>query len=91
MIILSKGVEDLDNWHGKPMSTKTEDSIAAIKALIVDPKAHIDPIPPTAVVEDVDISNICLDSPPNYKLGEKVGFVYLKLLSMNYIILYRLH
>ena len=56
------------------MGAKTDASLAAIRACITDPKAHIDPVLPTAVVEDVDISKISLNTPPNYKLGEKVYF-----------------
>ena len=63
----------MDNWHGKPMAAKTADAIAAIKSIIVDESAHIDPILPTNDLDEVDISNIRLDTPPDYKLGELIA------------------
>ncbi|GAB1869270.1 transketolase [Camponotus japonicus] len=68
-------IENLENWHGKPLGNKANEVIQHLNGLIKNPgppALH----PQKPLVDDapnVDISNITLASPPNYKLGEHVA------------------
>lgn len=68
-------IEDLENWHGKPLGNKANEVIQHLNGLLKNPgppALH----PQKPLVDDapnVDISNITLASPPNYKLGEQVA------------------
>lgn len=67
-------IEDLEDWHGKPLMEKGESIIKHITSLIKND--HQPSISPKAFVDDapaVDISNIKLSSPPSYKADEKVA------------------
>ncbi|KAL2726534.1 transketolase-like protein 2 isoform X2 [Vespula squamosa] len=68
-------IEDLDNWHGKPLGTKANEIIQHLTGLLKNP-GPLGLHPQKPLVDDapvVDISNIKLASPPNYKLGEQVA------------------
>lgn len=70
------GVEDLLDWHGKPLGAKEEEALKAVNALIQNYGPHgIKPQPMTDDAPKVDITQVKLSEPPNYKLGEKVSFV----------------
>lgn len=68
-------IEDLDNWHGKPLGTEADRVVAYVKSLIknsgplqIHPQKPLkDDAPP------VDITNIKLNSPPNYKIGDNIA------------------
>lgn len=68
-------IENLDNWHGKPLGDQSEKVIQHLKSQIVNngpPSIH----PQKPLKDDapkVNISNIKLSSPPNYKLGEMIA------------------
>ncbi|XP_003383991.1 PREDICTED: transketolase-like protein 2 [Amphimedon queenslandica] len=65
-------VEDLDNWHGKPLGPQADAALEAVRALIKNNGPH--GIKPLAFVDDapkVDLSAVKLSEPPNYKLGDK--------------------
>ncbi|OCT58066.1 transketolase [Xenopus laevis] len=67
------GVEDKENWHGKPLPKElAEKSIKEIEGKIQSKKK----LSPTLPVEDapvISIKNIKMPSPPGYKLGEKIA------------------
>ncbi|XP_042309922.1 transketolase-like protein 1 [Sceloporus undulatus] len=67
------GVEDADNWHGKPMpKDKVESIINSIQSQIETNKVL--PIqPPAQDVPEVNCMNIRMPSPPAFKIGEKVA------------------
>ncbi|XP_021357736.1 transketolase-like isoform X1 [Mizuhopecten yessoensis] len=66
-------VENLENWHGKPLGKESEISRKTISDLISNQGPHgINPPTPTNV-DVVDISNIKLSSPPSYEKGAKVA------------------
>ncbi|KAL6265504.1 hypothetical protein P5V15_002300 [Pogonomyrmex californicus] len=68
-------IEDLDNWHGKPLGNKATEIIQHLTGLLKNP-GPLGLHPQKPIVDDaplVDISNITLASPPNYKLGEQVA------------------
>ena len=70
-------IEDQENWHGKPLGAKAESSLAACKAAIQNQGPH--GLKPLAIIDDAPhftIPEIKLSSPPDYKLGEKVGIAY---------------
>lgn len=68
-------IENLDNWHGKPLGDSTDKIIQYLKSQLVNsgpPAIH----PRKPIKDDapkVDITNIKLSSPPNYKLGEMIA------------------
>jgi transketolase len=68
------GVEDLLDWHGKPLGPKADEALAAVKARIKNPGPHgIKPLPIVDDAPAVDLSKVRLCEPPNYKLGEKIA------------------
>ncbi|XP_018564959.1 transketolase-like protein 2 [Anoplophora glabripennis] len=68
-------IENVDNWHGKPLGEHCEKIIEHLKSLIknsgslqIHPQKPLkDDAPP------VDISNIKLSSPPTYNIGDSVA------------------
>ncbi|XP_055696152.1 transketolase-like protein 2 [Lutzomyia longipalpis] len=68
-------IEDLENWHGKPLGDQADPVIKHLAGLINN--AGTLQIAPQKPLNDdapvVDISNIQLASPPSYKLGESVA------------------
>ncbi|XP_029177222.1 transketolase-like protein 2 isoform X1 [Nylanderia fulva] len=68
-------IEDLENWHGKPLGNKANDIIQHLTGLLKN-SGPLGLHPQKPLVDDapvVDISNITLASPPNYKMGEQVA------------------
>ncbi|XP_034944619.1 transketolase-like protein 2 isoform X2 [Chelonus insularis] len=68
-------IEDLENWHGKPLGNKSDEVIMHLNSLIRN-SGPLALHPQKPLVEDaptVNISNIQLDSPPNYKIGDQVA------------------
>ncbi|CAG7722278.1 unnamed protein product [Allacma fusca] len=68
------GIEDQENWHGKPLGTESEAVITTIRNLIKNngPTALI-PSKPVEEAPVANISDIKLASPPNYKLGDSIA------------------
>ncbi len=66
-------IEDQDNWHGKPLGGKTDDLVKAISDNIVNKGQHqLCPKSPEKDLPVVPFGGLKLDSPPDYKLGDKV-------------------
>lgn len=66
-------VEDLDNWHGKPLTSKAQLALEAVKKLITQPGPHgLKPLPIQDDAPKVTFPQVTLSKPPNYKLGDKV-------------------
>ncbi|XP_017879291.1 transketolase-like protein 2 isoform X1 [Ceratina calcarata] len=68
-------IEDLENWHGKPLGTKANEVIQHLTGMLKN-SGPLGLHPQKPLVDDVpavDISNIKLASPPSYKLGEQVA------------------
>nr|XP_033782052.1 transketolase isoform X1 [Geotrypetes seraphini] len=67
------GVEDKENWHGKPLPKEmAEEAIKKIEGRIEGKKK----LCPTLPLEDapaVTIKDIKMPSPPNYKMGVKIA------------------
>ncbi|XP_017003708.3 transketolase-like protein 2 [Drosophila takahashii] len=68
-------IEDLDNWHGKPLGDKAAEVVKHLQGLIVnkDVKLSPKPVSKTGAAPEVDISNVKLSSPPAYKLGDSIA------------------
>ncbi|KAH3819033.1 transketolase-like [Dreissena polymorpha] len=67
-------IEDMLNWHGKPLGDKADKVIAHIKENMQSQGPfNLRPQSITTSVPTVDITNIHLDKPPNYKIGEEVA------------------
>lgn len=68
------GIENFDNWHGKPLGDKAESVIQAIKDNISEQGDHgLTPNSPEVKAPAVNITNIKLSMPPSYKLGEQIA------------------
>lgn len=66
-------IEDLDNWHGKPLGDKAAETIAYLEGLIKNKTLSLKPQAPKGAVQQNNITNIHLATPPEYKLGETVA------------------
>jgi len=68
-------IEDLDNWHGKPLGDKAAEVVKHLEGLIVNKNVKLAPKPvsKTGAAPVVDISNIKLNTPPAYKLGDSIA------------------
>lgn len=67
------GIEDKENWHGKPLSKDlAEQAIKEIESKIQS-KKKMSPTLPEEDAPKVNIKDIKLLSPLNYKLGEKIA------------------
>lgn len=67
-------IEDLDNWHGKPIpKDRVDDLLNDLKAQIQVPNKTLIPELPKEDLEQLVLSNICLPSLPTYKKGDKVS------------------
>lgn len=68
------GIEDMDNWHGKPLGDKADEYIALIEKQIVNVGPHgFSPSLPTEELSNIPFGNLRLSEAPGYKLGEKVA------------------
>lgn len=68
------GVEDLENWHGKPIPKDRVDALLKdLQSQIQSPNKVLTPELPQEDAKPVDHSPICLPTPPAYKLGDKVA------------------
>ncbi|KAF3860512.1 hypothetical protein F7725_000767 [Dissostichus mawsoni] len=69
-----KDIEDLDNWHGKPIpKDKVDGLLKELKAQIQVPNKTLCPELPKEDTEPADLSPIALLAPPAYKKGEKMA------------------
>lgn len=68
-------IEDLENWHGKPLGENANEVIEHLKNLIrnIGPVSIAPPSPQKENAKKVNISNVKLATPPAYKLGESVA------------------
>lgn len=68
------GIEDQDNWHGKPLGNETDRVLAHLEGLLKNKGPYKYTIPkPQTQPPTVSIQNIQLSSPPNYKIGEALA------------------
>ncbi|XP_003746645.1 transketolase [Galendromus occidentalis] len=67
------GIEDAENWHGKPLGDKAPAALEALRAQISGSEITLKPEAPVFDAPEVDISDIKLSSPPSYQLGEKIA------------------
>ena len=71
-------IEDLENWHGKPLGDKANEVIKHLEGLMIDASAGAPALTPRSpstskVAPVVDITKVKLSSPPAYKLGDQVA------------------
>ncbi|CAH1161429.1 unnamed protein product [Phyllotreta striolata] len=69
-----EGIENKPGWHGKPLGDKTKEIVASIKCRIkACGKPEFNVPKPCSTVCPVDLCNIKLCPPPDYKKGEMVA------------------
>lgn len=68
-------IEDLENWHGKPLGENANSVIEHLQSMIrnTGPVQITPPSPQKESAKKVNISNVQLATPPAYKLGESVA------------------
>ena len=67
------GVEDLDNWHGKPIGNKGKEVMDFIGQQIHNQgPSGLHPCPPSENVAEIEFGGVTLSEPPSYKLDEQV-------------------
>lgn len=67
-------IEDLDNWHGKPLGNDAEAVIKHLNDMIKNKgQLTLSPAAPITTVPTVSLANVQLASPPAYKLGEEIA------------------
>lgn len=70
---LSADIEDLDNWHGKPIpKDRVDELLNDLQAQIQVPNKTLCPELPINDLAPADLTPILLPSPPAYKKGDKV-------------------
>ena len=68
------GIEDLENWHGKPLGDHAEQTIKHLTGLIRNQgQLRLAPAKPLDDAVPVHIANVRLAEPPTYKKGESVA------------------
>jgi len=66
-------IENEDNWHGKPLGTNSDTTVAHLESLLVNAGTKLTPPPPpTHKVSPINMS-VSLSAPPAYTLGECVA------------------
>jgi len=66
-------MEDKMNWHGKALGAKSAEVIEHLKTKLSSPTFEAEVKAPVVDAPEVDITNIKLSEPPNYKKGEKLA------------------
>ncbi|CAO1404198.1 unnamed protein product [Diamesa serratosioi] len=67
-------IEDLDNWHGKPLGDSAEGVIKHLNEMIKNKGAlQLQPGSPKNDAPVVNIKNVQLSTPPAYKMGEEIA------------------
>jgi len=70
------GIEDLENWHGKPLGDKADDVLQSLLNSMHSPnRVPLEPKPISTSVPAVDLS-VKLSEPPNFKIGDKIATRY---------------
>ncbi|KAG7279853.1 hypothetical protein CRUP_016180 [Coryphaenoides rupestris] len=69
-----KNIEDLENWHGKPIpKDRVDDLLKDLQAQIQVPNKKMSPELPVEDTAPADLAPILLSKPPAYALGEKMA------------------
>ena len=72
-VLFLSDIEDLDNWHGKPIpKDRVDDLLNDLQSQIQVPNRTMTPELPNEDTAPADLSRISLPEPPAYKLGDKV-------------------
>lgn len=66
------GVEDSENWHGKPMPKERADAIIKLIESQIETNRNLEPKPPIEDSPVVNITDIEMISAPAYNVGDKV-------------------
>ncbi|XP_013419927.1 transketolase [Lingula anatina] len=68
------GIEDEENWHGKPLGGKGDAVLAAVEKVIVNNSLHnIRPDSPVKKAPNVNTTGLKMSEPPAYSKGQKVA------------------
>ncbi|KYO29809.1 transketolase [Alligator mississippiensis] len=79
------GIEDKENWHGKPLPKNMAEQIIQELEDKIQIKKKLSPALPEEDVPIINIKNVKMPSPPSYKVGEKMatrkayGYALVKL------------
>lgn len=72
-LFFCSGIEDQDNWHGKPIpKDRVDELINDLLSQIQSPNKHLHPQQPNDDAAPANLAPIHLLTPPEYKIGDKV-------------------
>lgn len=73
------GIEDKENWHGKPLGEKGIEIIKVLQEELTKKDTSLKPKPssPEFQLEDIDFGSIKLADEPQYTKGEKVTQTFI--------------
>jgi len=66
-------IADKMNWHGKSLGAKSAEVVEHLKTLLISPTCEPPVKAPVVDAPEVDITNVKLSEPPNYKKGDKLA------------------
>ncbi|CAH2054995.1 unnamed protein product, partial [Iphiclides podalirius] len=67
------GIEDSDNWHGKPLGAEGDKVIKHLQAQMKSPAPRLVARPPAAAAPAVHLADVALSSPPAYAATDRVA------------------
>uniref|UniRef100_A0A2K5M2G6 transketolase n=2 Tax=Cercocebus atys TaxID=9531 RepID=A0A2K5M2G6_CERAT len=66
-------IEDAESWHGKPMPRERADAIIKLIESQIETSRSLDPQLPIEDSPEVNITDVRMISPPDYRVGDKVS------------------
>ena len=66
-------IENAENWHGKPLGDKAEPILKSLQSKLSSNSSLIKLNEPQFKLPLHHFDDIHLDSPPNYRIGDKVS------------------
>nr|XP_010330093.1 transketolase-like protein 1 isoform X2 [Saimiri boliviensis boliviensis] len=66
-------MEDAESWHGKPMPRERADAIIKLIESQLKTSRNLDPQPPIEDSPEINIMDIRMTSPPDYRVGDKIA------------------
>ncbi|KAL4693382.1 hypothetical protein H8957_002700 [Semnopithecus entellus] len=66
-------IEDAESWHGKPMPRERADAIIKLIESQIQTSRRLDPQRPIEDSPEVNITDVRMISPPDYRVGDKIA------------------
>ncbi|XP_032121156.1 transketolase-like protein 1 isoform X1 [Sapajus apella] len=66
-------MEDAESWHGKPMPRERADAIIKLIESQIETSRNLDPQPPIEDFPEINIMDVRMTPPPDYRVGDKIA------------------